>query len=102
MKSLENIYSMKNYISSDFKHLLWKDECGDDFLIMKWGSVFVWTKTELRLYIWSRAMYSWLKKQGVILWEEPTDDHFVIVGYSGLLGHPFRNLSDSVPVTLGQ
>ena len=72
----DEIYKIKNYITKEHKHLLWKDEINDDFLITKWGEIFIYSKTELRLYVWSYKKYSQLKKTGQILYEDPSDDPF--------------------------
>ena len=70
------IYKIKNYITKEHKHLLWKDEINDDFLITKWGEIFIYSNTELKLYVWSTKKYSQLKKTGQILSEDPSDDPF--------------------------
>ena len=79
MSSNDHIYRIRNYITVEHKHLLWKDEIGDDFLITKWGEIFIYSETELRLYVWSPKMYSQLKKTGVILSEDPSDDSFYTI-----------------------
>ena len=63
----------------EYKYLLWKDELGDPSLITKWCEVFIYSDSEIRLYIWSSKMYSRLKNEGLILWEDPSDDLFYTI-----------------------
>ena len=58
------------------KLLLWTDELGDVFILCKWGEIYGYSETEIRCYIWTAKMYLWLKKEGLILWEDPSDDQF--------------------------
>ena len=93
----DEIYKIKNYITKDHKHLLWKDEINDDFLITKWGEIFIYSKTELKLYVWSYKKYSQMKESGVILSEDPSDDPFYTFNVKLsllpelLLGSGFKN-----------
>lgn len=41
---------MKNLITSEYKHLLWMDECGDDFLLLPWCEIFRYSKNVLGVY----------------------------------------------------
>jgi hypothetical protein len=65
---------MKNLITQDLKHLLWKDEIGDSFLMLKYGEVYRYTQNTLRLLTWSREKCVWLRQKGVILNESAYDD----------------------------
>ena len=78
-KQRNHLYQIKNHILTDFRFLIWKDEIGDDFLILKWAEVFIYSDTELRLYVWSSKKYSQLKKTGQILWEDQSDDSFYTI-----------------------
>jgi len=72
-------FDMRSLISSDHKHLLWKDECGDDFLLLKYAEVYRYDKNTLRLHIWSSKKRSWLRQQGWILNEIELDEPFTII-----------------------
>jgi hypothetical protein len=65
---------MKNLITQDLKHLLWKDEIGDPFLLLNYGEVYKYDKNTLRLLAWSREMCARLRQKGVILNERSYDD----------------------------
>jgi hypothetical protein len=65
---------MKDLITQDLRHLLWQDELGDDFLLLKYGEVYEYDKNTLRLLTWSREKCIWLRQKGVILNESAYDD----------------------------
>ncbi len=65
---------MKNLITKDMKHLLWKDEIGDSFLLLRYGEVYRYGEDTLRLLTWSREKCIWLRQKGVILNETSYDD----------------------------
>ena len=67
-------YSMRPLITSKQKHLLWKDELGDDFLLLKYGEVFKYAKNELRVHSWLKSARNKVVKLGLILSEFETDD----------------------------
>jgi len=70
---------MKTLISDKYKHLLYRDELGDDFILLKYGEVFKYSKNILRLYCWNKKMSFQLKKMGVILNQTETDDKLYIL-----------------------
>ena len=74
----EHDFTMKSLIGPKHRHLLWKDELGDDFLLLKYAEVFRYSKNILRLYIFSPQKRSWLRHQGWILNEFDTDDFGVV------------------------
>lgn len=39
---MQDKYNIKNYISAKHKHLLYKDECGDTFILTKHGEFYVY------------------------------------------------------------
>ena len=41
-------------LTRDLKHLLWQDEQGHDFLLVKFGEIYEYDKNTLRLLTWSR------------------------------------------------
>ena len=65
---------MKDLITQNMKHLLWKDEIGDTFLLLKYGEIYEYSKSTLRLLTWSREKCIWLRQKGVILNESAYDD----------------------------
>ncbi len=65
---------MKNLITRDMRHLLWQDELGDDFLLLKYGEVYEYDKNTLRLLAWSRKIRIQLRRKGVVLNETSYDD----------------------------
>lgn len=70
---------MKNLINKSQKHLLWKDECGDTFLLLPWCEIFRYSKTELRLFVWSFQKRLMLHGKGLILNETHTDEQFYVL-----------------------
>lgn len=65
---------MKSLINQDFKHLLWKDEIGDNFILLKYGGVYRYSENTLRLLAWSRKIRIQLRRKGVVLNETSYDD----------------------------
>ncbi len=67
---------MKDLITTEYKHTLWKDEFGDDFLLLKFGEVYEspYGKNNLRLVTWAKPIRNKLTKLGLILNEDGTDD----------------------------
>jgi hypothetical protein len=70
---------MKDIISKKQKHLLWQDELGDDFILLKYAEVYKYSENTLRLFVWSKKYMSQLQKIGVVLNEIETDDNFTII-----------------------
>ena len=69
---------MKNLITKKHKHLLWRDEIRDTFLILKWCEIYRYSKKELRLYIWSLKKRSELFRKGLIFNDRTGDVGFYI------------------------
>ena len=67
-------YDMKSILSSEYAHLLWKDELGDDFLLLKYAEVYRYSENILRLHCWSKLALNNLKKICSIFNEWATDD----------------------------
>jgi len=65
---------MKEILPKKYKHLLWQDELGDDFVLLKYAEVYRLSKNLLRLYVWSSQKLAQLRKRELILNELPTDD----------------------------
>jgi len=70
----EEILNMRSLLFENQRHLLWKDELGDDFIILKYAEVYRYSKDTLRMCCWSREKALQLIKKGVILAEDRTDD----------------------------
>ena len=82
---------MKSLLTEKQKHLLWKDESGDDFIILKYAEVYRYSKTTLRVCCWSSQKAPQLINEGVVLNKDRTDD---------LLYHLDVNIKD-LPLLIG-
>jgi len=69
----ENL-NMRNLLSKNQRHLLWKDELGEDFIILKYAEVYRHSKGTLRVCCWSRKKALQLINKGVVLDKNRTDD----------------------------
>ena len=65
---------MKNLISKQHSHLLYKDEINDPFLLTSYMEIYRKSKTTLGCYCWSKRIYLQLKKEGIISEEYITED----------------------------
>lgn len=65
---------MRSLLFKNQRHLLWKDELGDDFIILKYAEVYRYSKRTLRISCWSRKKALQLINKGVILAKYRTDD----------------------------
>ncbi|MCB9772243.1 MAG: hypothetical protein H6754_06795 [Candidatus Omnitrophica bacterium] len=65
---------MKELITEQHRHLLWKDELGDYFLLLKFGEVFRYEEGILRIHCFSQKAFNNLKKVCPIFNEWSTDD----------------------------
>ena len=70
---------MKNLLTRDMKHLLWKNECGDDFLILKHMEIYRQSESEIGIYCWKRAVSLRMQKLGLISRVMDSDDQFDIL-----------------------
>jgi len=66
---------MNQLITKKFKHLLWKDDVGDPFLLTKYCEIFRRSKDLLGCYCWSRSAFLKLQKMGIISNDYKTDDN---------------------------
>ncbi|MDP8265264.1 MAG: hypothetical protein P9M12_07320 [Candidatus Aceula lacicola] len=69
---------MIDLITRREKQLLYKDELGDVFLLLKYGEVFRYSKNVLRVIISLHSKAVQLRKSAVILNEDSTDDRLYI------------------------
>ena len=65
---------MKNLINEKQKHLLYKDEIGSTFLVLKYMEIYRKSNAILRCYCWKRKVFTQLQKTGLIFNELITDD----------------------------
>lgn len=70
---------MKELLSKQTAHMLWKDEFGDDFLLLKYAEVYKYSENVLRLYIFSKQKLCQITKNFKILNEINFDEHFTVV-----------------------
>jgi len=70
---------MRDLITTVQKHLLWKDECGDTFLLLPWCEIFRYSENELRLFAWSWKKATLLRKRGFVLNELETDEDYSVL-----------------------
>jgi len=75
----EDSLSMVDLITESDKHLLWKDEIGDTFLLFKWGEIFRSGKEVLRLYVFSTKLRATLLQMGVVWNDYWTEDGFYVI-----------------------
>lgn len=68
--------SMIDLITSKHRHLLWRDECDDDFLLMKFGTIWRYSKTVLGLNVFVRKVCRLMLSQGLIYDHQALDDTF--------------------------
>ena len=69
-------WGIHNLIGPEDAHMLWKDEIGDTFLLLKTAEVYLWSDEVVRLYCWSFQTRSQLLSEGLISHEMDTDDSF--------------------------
>lgn len=65
---------MQELLNKSTKHMLWKDELGDEFLLFKNGEIFINDENTLKIHTWSVLVRSKLAKTGLIIAEDRTDD----------------------------
>lgn len=69
-------FEIKDLIKDKYVHMLWKDECGDDFLLLKWGEIYRYSKKSLALYIFSKRVCGRMQKKGLIFDVQELDEQF--------------------------
>ena len=69
---------MKELITEQYKQMLWKDDEGSDFLLLKYCEVYRCSEDTLKLVVFASKNLNenvvQLRKAGVILKEWATDD----------------------------
>lgn len=74
---------MIDIITPKHRHLLWKDECGDDFLLFEWGTVYKYSEKVLGLNVFVRDVCRRMLSKGLIFEHIKLDDGFDM-GYAKL------------------
>ena len=69
---------MINLISSKYRHLIYKDETNDIFLLTMYIEIYQKSSTILKCSCWNKRVFSSLKKTGLIFNEWYTDDKLYI------------------------
>lgn len=74
---------MKNLITKKQEHMLYKDELGDDFLLLKIGEIYESPKgrNNLRLVTWSKTIHNSMAKLGLTLNDDSTDDPLWLIDF---------------------
>ena len=74
---------MKEILLKQYAQMLWRDECGDDFLLLKYCEVYQYSEDILKLVVFASKSFdqnvSQLRKHGVILKEWSTDDNLLLL-----------------------
>lgn len=65
---------MKDLITKQYKHLLWKDALGHNFLLLKYAEIFRYSDNILIFHCWSKKAFNNLKKICPIFNERTTGD----------------------------
>ena len=71
---------MKDIISEKHKHLLWKGERGDTFLILKYGEIYRYSENTVMILTWSYPKRITIVRKNIVINEDAFDD-----GLYGLL-----------------
>ena len=72
-------WGIHKLIAPEDVHMVWKDEIGDTFLLLKTAEVYLWSNRVLRLYCWSREVRSQLLSEGLVSHEMETDESFYVL-----------------------
>ena len=69
---------MKDIITKNLKHILYREECFDDFLLLRWAEIYVKSNRSLCVNCFSRTKFNQIKKMGFIFDIDKTDDQWDI------------------------
>jgi len=72
--------NIRSLIDARLKHMLWKDECGDDLLLTKSGEIYRYSKTHLRAILWNRSKASQMRNKGYVQ-THATDDGLFLINF---------------------
>jgi hypothetical protein len=70
---------MNDIVPKEYHHMIWVDECGHEFLLLKYAEVFKRSEEVLRLHVFGPKSRLLLQKMGVILNEWGLDEGLAIV-----------------------
>jgi hypothetical protein len=70
--------TMRSILPSRFKHMLWKDELGEDFVLTKSGEIYRYSQGELRTILWSFIKSSQMQERGARLEHRTYDGLFLL------------------------
>ena len=78
-----NMKEAINEVIPDFnlkllKPLLWHDDIKDVFILTKRMEIYFWGRYILECYSWSYQTFVLLRRKGLILEEQPSDEQFYI------------------------
>lgn len=65
---------MREIIGPERKHLLWKDELNDQFILLKYAEVFRFSEKELVVWCWSKKKAAQVRNNCSVLNEDQTGD----------------------------
>ncbi len=71
---------MKNLISKEYSHLLWKDEIGDEFLLLKYAEIYRYSENTVMVLTWSYPKRITIVRKNIVIDEDAFED-----GLYGLL-----------------
>ena len=72
--------NMRSILPPCFKHMLWKDELGEDFVLTKSGEIYRYGQNELRAILWSFTKSSQMQERRARL-EHRTDDGLFLLNF---------------------
>ena len=72
----DGMFEMKDFIAKNLKHLLYRDECYDDYLLLRWAEIFFKSNRSLGVNCFSRTKFLQIKRMGIIFEIDKTDDQW--------------------------
>lgn len=72
---------MRQYLTKENKHLLWKDECDDEFILTSFGEIYESPNEGVRLVSWLSQNSPTIKGFGVNIGFSSTDDGLCLLDY---------------------
>jgi len=73
-KLKEEKLDMRSLLNSKEKHLLWQDDLGDDFILLKYCEIFRYSQDEIQLCFWNKNQSNIIRKMIPNFDYEETDD----------------------------
>lgn len=72
---------MREFIGKKQRHLLWQDECDDDFLLLDFCEIYEFFDDTFRAIAWTHGGAQKLRKLGIVVNEEGTDEGLFILDF---------------------